>query len=98
MEFFDLCDVRRKLGDPACYEQLAEESSELSHAALKMARVLRGENPTPVDYETAKRAVIEEYSDVNVAALALLIFPDTLTMQRKSERWIDRIMEDEYGD
>lgn len=91
----DLCDIRQKLGDAACYEQLAEEASELSHAALKMARVLRGENPTPVDYETAKRNVIEEYSDVNVAARALMIFPDDLTMQRKAERWLNRIEEDE---
>lgn len=95
MEYLDLCDIRGKIGDAACYEQLAEEASELSHAALKMARVLRGENPTPVDYETAKRSVIEEYSDVNVAARTLMIFPDELTMQRKAERWLNRIEEDE---
>ena len=30
----------------AMLEQLAEEAAELSQAALKLARVLRGENPT----------------------------------------------------
>ena len=37
-----------KIGEPAMLEQLAEEAAELSHAALKLARIIRGENPTPV--------------------------------------------------
>ena len=37
-----------KIGTPAMLEQLAKEAAELSQAALKLARVLRGENPTPV--------------------------------------------------
>ncbi len=40
-----VCDM---IGEPAVYEQLAEECSELAKAALKMARILRNENPTPV--------------------------------------------------
>ena len=39
-----------KIGTSAKLEQLAEEAAELSQAALKLARVLRGENPTPVNY------------------------------------------------
>ena len=37
-----------KIGKPAMLEQLAEEAAELSQAALKLARVIRNENPTPV--------------------------------------------------
>lgn len=33
------------VGEPATYEHLAEEASELAQAALKYARYLRGENP-----------------------------------------------------
>lgn len=36
------------IGEPAMLEMLAEEASELTQAALKASRVLRGENPTPV--------------------------------------------------
>lgn len=35
------------IGTAALLEQLAEESAELAQAALKMARKLRNENPTP---------------------------------------------------
>ena len=40
-------EVIRSLGEPALLEQLAEECSELAQAALKLARLERGENPTP---------------------------------------------------
>ena len=35
------------IGKAAMLEMLAEESAELSQAALKLARKYRGENPTP---------------------------------------------------
>lgn len=38
-------EVIRTLGEPALLEQLAEECSELAQAALKMARLERGETP-----------------------------------------------------
>ena len=38
-----------EIGVPAMLEQLAEECSELAHASLKLARKIRGENPTPKD-------------------------------------------------
>lgn len=53
-----------KIGEPAMLEQLAEECMELGKAALKKARVIRGENPTPVTAEKADEnlmdAVMEE--------------------------------------
>lgn len=41
--------ILETLGTEAVLEQLAEEASELSQAALKLARKLRGVNPTPKD-------------------------------------------------
>ena len=52
------------IGDPATFEQLAEECSELAHACLKMARVLRKENPTPIMSSEAQEMVIHEIADV----------------------------------
>ena len=34
------------IGPAAMLEQMAEEAAELSKACLKLARVIRGENPT----------------------------------------------------
>ena len=45
-------------------EMLAEECTELAHAALKLARAERGENPTPKSMEECYAAVIEEWADV----------------------------------
>lgn len=43
------------IGKAAMLEQLAEEAAELAQAALKCARIERGENPTPVTMETPWR-------------------------------------------
>lgn len=56
--------MRDRIGDAAMYEQLAEECAELGQAALKLARVLRKENPTPVTEDEARNAIIEEAADV----------------------------------
>ena len=41
--------IKERVPMPDLYEQLAEEAAELSQAANKMARYLRGVNPTPKD-------------------------------------------------
>ena len=56
--------MRDKIGTAAMYEQLAEESAELCKAALKMARIIRGENPTPVTEARVSAMIIEEAADV----------------------------------
>ena len=56
--------MRDRIGDAAMLEQLAEECAELGQAALKLARVLRKENPTPVTATEAQDAIIEEAADV----------------------------------
>ena len=67
-----------KIGLPAMLEQAAEEASELAKAALKYARVLFGENPTPVTKDKAFNDLTEEYSDFILCAgeLGLEIIPD----------------------
>lgn len=83
-----------KIGLPATLERLAEEAAELSQAALKVARVIRGENPTPVGYCEAVDNLKEEAADVrnclNVLEDAFIM--DTEQMEAaKLNRWLDRL-------
>lgn len=55
-----------KIGYPAMLEQTAEESVELAHALLKLARKTRDENPTPVTTEHILDNLYEEVADVLV--------------------------------
>lgn len=92
-----LCDI----GMAAAYEQLAEECIELAHAALKMARVIRKENPTPVDESHARGKIFEELGDVmnalDVLEPVLLTRPFaaeiTRSRRKKMKRWKKRIGE-----
>lgn len=52
------------ISDAAMLEGLAEEAAELAQAALKLARVIRDENPTPVTAEEAEWHLSEEMVDV----------------------------------
>lgn len=45
--------IIEEIGEAAMLEQLAEECTELAKAALKMARIIRKENPTPVTEKDA---------------------------------------------
>ena len=80
---------------------IAEEASELTHAALKFRRVLDATNPTPVTAEDACDALVEEIADV-----LLLICPDgdkelsakiREIQDRKLRRWADRIVQKEIN-
>lgn len=81
-------DVLEMIGTAALLEQLAEESAELAQAALKMARKIRNENPTPKSRE--------EIADVE---LCISILPAALndpaevgrTMSAKHRRWNERL-------
>ena len=83
--------IRELVPDAALYEQLAEEAAELAQAALKMARVLRDENPTPISRKDAELLVVEEYGDVLNVAELLEIEPNTYLQAHKMRRWIDRL-------
>ena len=74
-------------------EQLAEEAAELAQAALKMARIMRGDNPTPVPYMEALRRLREEYTDVFVSAVAAELLTDSDLAKAKMDRWAARVKE-----
>lgn len=79
-------------------EQLAEEAAELGHAALKMARIIRGENPTPADFIDSLRRLREEYTDVAVAGSAAKLKIDRDVYDSKLARWAVRIEEARYSE
>lgn len=89
--------VRELIPQDELLALLAEESSELSHAALKLRRVYEGTNPTPVRRQAAYEAVLEEIADLsNVLIVLGYDRPTTLlqiqqTMNRKLERWLQRL-------
>lgn len=85
-----------EIGEAACLEQLAEEAAELAQAALKMARIIRGENPTPLTKENGLKALKEEIADVRVCLRVLqenqFDFSDTTDLEAtKFKRWIRRL-------
>lgn len=71
-------------------EQLAEESAELTKAALKLARIKRKENPTPVQSDEALSNLIEEYTDVVQCARELHLKPSEEQIKTKEERFKKR--------
>ena len=52
------------IGEPATLEMIAEECTELAQAALKLARALRKENPTPRSVDFCQDAFMEEWADL----------------------------------
>ncbi len=79
--------------------QLAEEAVELAHAALKLERVLRGTNPTPVTKPEAMQKMLEETADVLNCLEVLRIWPGTESIEvirsEKMDRWVERLREKE---
>ena len=86
-------EIRQKVPEAALYEQLAEECVELAHAALKLARIKRGENPTPVSAEEAMSAVMEEYTDLRLVAYVIELGWDIEMFEQKLLRWNKRLGE-----
>ena len=95
-EFKSDFEVIRTIGEPALLEQLAEECSELAQAALKLARVERGENPTPKIEEECVENLLEELGDVNLCMSVVEanrgIYIRCLSVDKKA-RWAQRIRE-----
>ena len=86
-------EIKQKVSEAALYEQLAEECVELAHAALKLARIKRGENPTPVSVKDALGAVMEEYTDLRLVAYVLEMLWDVDVFEQKLLRWYKRLGE-----
>lgn len=82
--------IIERIGSCAMLEQMAEEATELAQAALKLSRILRGENPTPVTLDEAEKHVIEEYTDVIQCAGEMELHPDITQITRKQERFVQR--------
>ena len=77
--------------------QLAEEASELCHAALKLRRVYDDINPTPVPKEDALKNLLEEIADVWLLIQILGLDEDAHMeqyreiMAQKVDRWAHRL-------
>lgn len=75
--------------------QLAEEAAELTHAALKLRRVLNGTNPTPVSSMDALQAIKEEIADVTLLVQLLGLDYNGGEIEqikdRKLRRWVSRL-------
>lgn len=90
--------IRSHVSDVAQVMQLAEEAAELSAAAMKLARVLDGSNPTPVSEYFAMNAMLEEYADVVLCAEILGVYEEEMkkieaTKNMKLQRWVQRLEE-----
>lgn len=84
-------DIQKKMSQAALYDILAEEATELAHAALKMSRKLRNESPTPMSISEITAYVIEEFTDVTLCAKILDLSPDEGLMAFKQNRWTERL-------
>jgi len=85
-----LLDIADIIPEPALYEQLAEECSELAQAALKKARKLRNENYTPKTMDEIDSDISEEYNDVKLCTMVLNLSENPRTITNKLNRWIRR--------
>lgn len=82
--------IRMKLPETEVLAQLAEESAELSQAALKLRRALDGRNKTPVFEDAARNNLFEEISDV-ANCLKVLGFNVIPMDEDKIKRWATRL-------
>ena len=86
-------EIIKQVGAPALFEGVAEEAAELAKAALKVARVMRKENPTPVTLDDAAREVVLEYTDLRIYIDILRIYADGDVYDEKKQRFIERLKE-----
>lgn len=98
----DGTNMFEKIEESIIYEQLAEECSELAHISLKMARKLRGNNPTPMTKEEILEGLNEEIADVMLCIDILLEDRQIMShesvesiMIEKRQRWIQRLIDRE---
>ena len=90
--------ISKNISELAVLMALAEEASELSKAAMKVARA-KGllDNPTPISVEQAEADLIEEYNDLLICVGVLNKMPslticvDVDLRKRKCRRWAERI-------
>lgn len=92
--------VRELSTGASLYEQVAEEATELAHAAQKIARYLRGEQPMAKDFDISKAEenFKEEYGDVLLSVDAAMgvcyedFYIETVkSYNKKLDRWVERL-------
>lgn len=84
---------KEKIGPAATWEALAEECVELAKEALKMGRIIRGENPTDATENETLFRCIEEYTDICNYAMDLGLYADRDIAEKKCKRFEERIEE-----
>lgn len=93
--------INMLISKPEILAQLAEECSEMAHAALKLRRTMIDTNPTPVSYEKALSQLCEERDDMMLCLLTFFygthleqpldgVDKNSLAY-RKAERWAQRL-------
>ena len=90
--------ISNNISELAVLRALAEEASELSKAAMKLARA-KGllDNPTPISVAQAENDLIEEYNDLlNCIVMlnkvsGLTVSENTVLRDSKYRRWAVRI-------
>ena len=94
-----MTEILDHIGLPALLEQLAEECGELTQAALKLARLRRGENPTPKTEQECLESLTEEIADVELC-ISILMTADHVdfdavmdVIEAKDKRWHERLRE-----
>lgn len=93
--FYDSYQLVSDLPYRDLLEQLAEESAELSQAALKLIRASgMSQNPTPISKDEALDSLKEEANDVLIV-LKVLGFVDQSAVRdwHKLVRWAKRLKE-----
>ena len=71
-------------------EMLADELAECAHEVLKLARVLRHENPTPRTEKEVRASLREEWSDVIQCSKELNLDVDWNQIEMKKRRFEER--------
>ena len=88
--------IEDRIGRDELFAQLAEEAAELAHAALKMRRVITGDNPTPIKKHEDSAALIEEIADVMLLIEMVDVCGESEVEAIKNEklmRWRERLEE-----
>lgn len=85
-------EMKDALSKAAIWELLAEEAIELAHAAQKMARLLRGENPLApgMTKDQIFQNVVEEFNDVLIETDILDVRFVPELYGKKLERFAER--------
>lgn len=86
-------EIKERMKPGELLTGLAEESSELAHAALKYRRALYQMNPTPVGEDDAYERLCEEVADVflYIDVMGLNIHHIAEIEKKKEARWVERL-------